>query len=810
MEVPGLAGQLSGCPPWATLPMASAPAVSGPPSARWQSAVSKLAEQLRWTGLKGPAGAKVGPKIATGEVLDTLRLCSKNSWSWLTELLERLQVRGTWPTVVTPTAGLAGYGRAQLWQEAENLLSRMSRTLQVDAVALSAAVGACEGAWQRALRLLAGDVEHTARGFTSAASACARTSEWALTLGLLQGSSASNIVSLTAAVTGCEKVSRWSKALFLSDAARQSRLCLDIMALNSVMQACAEGEQWQVSLELRPKSSEMDMVSHNIVTKACSRSWERAVRNLGSMLQALIRPDLVGYSASISACGPKAWQRAHRLFSDLSSGPRRPDIVACGSTLNAMEAEWPMALSAFHELLQQQLQLDAPAYNSLLSAESGGWALKLSLLQTRTRLLGLDAASAGAVILACCAASAWSVAVNVLDSLERHRIAPSTHAIASVMSACEQKGLPQVRDQMMLKLAAATVDGVPPPPDAAATLRAAIWEATACKSRQEPDKTPALPPILQAPSERQGLYRYFKELQLLRYVLKQMELAVLESGSHRAQAVCEAIEAFGLQGSSRWLKVVGNRKAQVLEAAVRGAVQGSEVLEIGTYCGYSALRMAQCLPGVPIHTLEADPVHVVIASNILALVGREADAVHIWTGHSQVLLPQWCRKAQFGAVFMDQRGSRYDEDLDILEARGLLSKAAVIVADNVLKPGAPLFLWRLQMRGYEYQILSMQEFAMPCEDWMTVSVGVTALPHPSSSPPARILELHYKAETIRKLATKKGGASVSFEEWSTFAGQMRRALSTLGLRPTAEISDALLEQRSSPRLGENPGLGFGA
>lgn len=58
----------------------------------------------------------------------------------------------------------------------------------------------------------------------------------------------------------------------------------------------------------------------------------------------------------------------------------------------------------------------------------------------------------------------------------------------------------------------------------------------------------------------QGLYRYSKELQLLRHVMA----GVPGSGPSPAQRVCRAIEAFGAGPSSakRWLKVAGTQKAK--------------------------------------------------------------------------------------------------------------------------------------------------------------------------------------------------------------------------------------------------------
>lgn len=48
--------------------------------------------------------------------------------------------------------------------------------------------------------------------------------------------------------------------------------------------------------------------------------------------------------------------------------------------------------------------------------------------------------------------------------------------------------------------------------------------------------------------------------------------------------------------------------------------------------------------------------------------------VEVLTGHSRDVLPFLARDGRhvFGFVFMDQRGSRYEEDLESLEEKGLL------------------------------------------------------------------------------------------------------------------------------------------
>ena len=174
--------------------------------------------------------------------------------------------------------------------------------------------------------------------------------------------------------------------------------------------------------------------------------------------------------------------------------------------------------------------------------------------------------------------------------------------------------------------------------------------------------------------------------------------------------------------------MAGGSKAEGLSAAVRRAPSHGSILEIGTYCGYSAIRMAMTYPGVRIMTLEVDPAHMVIARRMLALAGL-ARMVDVWTGHSKDLLHRFHLRykgkdnLQFRVVFMDYKGSRYVEDLEMLESQGLLLPNSIMVADNVLKPGSPLVLWRLVKSGaYDTEIVRLKEFAMPSEDWMSISV----------------------------------------------------------------------------------------
>jgi len=258
----------------------------------------------------------------------------------------------------------------------------------------------------------------------------------------------------------------------------------------------------------------------------------------------------------------------------------------------------------------------------------------------------------------------------------------------------------------------------------------------------------------------------------------------------------------------------------VLTAAVHIAPEDGVALEIGTYCGYSAARIAavklsRCSSSnrTPcVITLEVDLAHAAIARNVLAYAGL-AHVVEVVVGHSEDTLP-WLvsqlsikfRRMPISFLFLDQRGSRYEADVATLEESGLLGTNGIIVADNVLKPGAPLFLWKLAHNpDFTTKVVSVTEFAMSgVEDWMIISMY-----HPlrwkseQHSPPEEARKLEWEAERMRSRAHQPdhGGRGIDFLDWADFSTRMRAGFQRMNLGSlTWEIAIAELETRRSEAL----------
>jgi len=281
---------------------------------------------------------------------------------------------------------------------------------------------------------------------------------------------------------------------------------------------------------------------------------------------------------------------------------------------------------------------------------------------------------------------------------------------------------------------------------------------------------------------------YAKEFLLLAHVLSDAKCG-------EPASACDAIESFGkdtLSVEGRWLKIAGDTKTEILKVGVSRPAGEGCILEIGTYWGYSALRMALAKPGARIVSLEVDPAHLVIARNGVAFAGM-SHSIDTWTGHSKDLLPRLSEtyledlETIFCTLFLDERGSGFGEDLHTIEGLGLLAPDAAVIADNVLKPGAPSFLWLLCKSGaYTTQIISLQEFAMDSEDWMSVSVNRKCQAVDVPAHPSEVFQMQWESDRIRALATGQG---VIYEQWSAHAEHMRRIFARLSVYAAMQGDD---------------------
>ncbi|MCH9666648.1 MAG: O-methyltransferase [Actinomycetia bacterium] len=142
---------------------------------------------------------------------------------------------------------------------------------------------------------------------------------------------------------------------------------------------------------------------------------------------------------------------------------------------------------------------------------------------------------------------------------------------------------------------------------------------------------------------------------------------------------------------------VGDEKGRLLDAAVRRAAP-SRVLELGTYCGYSALRIARTAPSAGIYSVEFSAANAEVARRIWAHAGvtDRVTCVVGTLGDGGRTLDTLAGQHGFGPagldlLFIDHDKRAYLSDLLSILDRGWLHRGSIVVADNVRVPGAPKY-----------------------------------------------------------------------------------------------------------------------
>ncbi|XP_039728806.1 catechol O-methyltransferase isoform X2 [Pteropus medius] len=176
-----------------------------------------------------------------------------------------------------------------------------------------------------------------------------------------------------------------------------------------------------------------------------------------------------------------------------------------------------------------------------------------------------------------------------------------------------------------------------------------------------------------------------KEQRILRHVLQHAVAGDPES-------VLETMDTYCSQ--KEWAMCVGSKKGQIVDTVVQEQ-SPSMLLELGAYCGYSAIRIARLMPpSARLLTIELNPDYAAITQQMVDFAGLQ-DKVTIVVGASQDIIPQLKKKYDVDTldmVFLDHWKDRYLPDTLLLEEYGLLRKGTVLLADNVIVPGAPDFL----------------------------------------------------------------------------------------------------------------------
>jgi len=134
--------------------------------------------------------------------------------------------------------------------------------------------------------------------------------------------------------------------------------------------------------------------------------------------------------------------------------------------------------------------------------------------------------------------------------------------------------------------------------------------------------------------------------------------------------------------------IIGPERGKFLDEAV-SRHRPKSVLEVGTFVGYSAIRIARLLPpGGRIICVEIDPDKAKAAKGNAKRAGVER-LIDVRLGDAKEVIPTLTN--DFDLVFLDANKSEYLSYLKLIEPR--LRTGAVVVADNVKR-------WEVELKDY--------------------------------------------------------------------------------------------------------------
>ena len=191
-----------------------------------------------------------------------------------------------------------------------------------------------------------------------------------------------------------------------------------------------------------------------------------------------------------------------------------------------------------------------------------------------------------------------------------------------------------------------------------------------------------------------------REAAAVEYVLKNARAGDIDD-------VLATLDRFGYEKSM--LINVGDEKGALLDTAVRRAAP-KLALELGTYLGYGALRIARAAPGANVYSIELAEANAANARQIWAHAGV-ADRVTCVVGtigDGGPTLDALAGEHGFTAgaldlLFLDHDKDAYLADLHSILDRGWLHPGSIVVADNVKVPGAPKYReYMRQQQGKQF------------------------------------------------------------------------------------------------------------
>ncbi|KAJ3200200.1 hypothetical protein HK099_002782, partial [Clydaea vesicula] len=145
-----------------------------------------------------------------------------------------------------------------------------------------------------------------------------------------------------------------------------------------------------------------------------------------------------------------------------------------------------------------------------------------------------------------------------------------------------------------------------------------------------------------------------------------------------------------------WMMNVGDEKGAFIDQLIL-KYRPQTIVELGGYVGYSAIRFASVLasinPTARYFSFELNPQFVSIMNEMIKLSNLKNITIIPGSFEKNYKkLKTDFKIDQVDFIFLDHWKDAYLPDIKLMEKEGILHNDSVIVADNVINPGAPDYL----------------------------------------------------------------------------------------------------------------------
>lgn len=192
-------------------------------------------------------------------------------------------------------------------------------------------------------------------------------------------------------------------------------------------------------------------------------------------------------------------------------------------------------------------------------------------------------------------------------------------------------------------------------------------------------------------------------------MLQSAQTALASAAPHddRPEFLLRIIDSFCWD--EHWMMLIGDEKGAVLDDALSARLAAVSdrhnflALELGTYVGYSAVRLARLLPaGATLVSCDPDHGAHAIAREVVGLAGIPPQTVKFVTESADRCIDGIRSRGELlDFVFIDHIKEDYLPSLRRLEAARLLKIRATVVADNVVVFGLHAYLNHVRGSSYE-------------------------------------------------------------------------------------------------------------